>query len=126
MNPWLLRQMQLPNAAHAVIPPEKITAYLLNEAHPRGRGKAAFFTRFGFTASQPEVFLTALLTHAKTHAVASTRPAKDGICYAVEGILVTPDGRNPSVLTVWFVGPAQTFPRLVTAYAHIDAHSERA
>ena len=118
--------MQLPNADHAVIPPEKITAYLLNEAHPRGRGKAALFTRFGFTASQPEVFVTALLTHAKTYSVASSRPAHDGICYAVKGILLTPDGRNPSVRTVWFVGPAQTFPRLVTAYAHNDVHSERA
>ena len=118
--------MQLPNADHAVIPPEKITAYLLNESHPRGRGKAALFTRFGFTASQPQAFVTALLSHAKTHSVASSRPAYDGISHAVEGVLLTPDGRNPSVRTVWFAGPAQSFPRLVTAYAHTDAHSERA
>jgi hypothetical protein len=34
----------------------------------------------------------------------------------VSGALETPDGRNPLVRTVWFVGFDDLRPRLVTAY----------
>lgn len=109
--------MPLPYADHAIIPPDKIVAYLLNEANPRARGKAAFFLSFGFTTAQPEVLAAALLAHAQTQSVISSRPAYDGTNYAIEGTLRTPDGRNPLVLSIWFIGKAETFPRLVTAYS---------
>jgi len=39
--------MKLPHREHAYIPREKITGYLLNPEHPKGRGKAKFFTPIG-------------------------------------------------------------------------------
>jgi hypothetical protein len=35
--------MRLPNVAAAVVPPEKITGYLLSTEHRDGQHKAAFF-----------------------------------------------------------------------------------
>lgn len=113
--------MKLPHAENAVVPPEKIVDYLLNEANPRARGKAAFFLSFGFTTTQPELLAAALLTHARTQSVASSRPAYDGINYAIEGTLRTPDGRNPIVLSIWFVGKAETF----LAWSRLMAHNLR-
>jgi hypothetical protein len=110
--------MHLPNAEHAIISPEKITEYLLNPAHPRASGKAAFFRRFGFSRQHADAFGAALLAHARIHPVATSRPARDGsgVNYALIGPLPTPDGRNPRICTVWFVGGNQKSPRLVTAY----------
>ena len=36
--------------------------------------------------------------------------------YAVEGILETPDRRNPYVRTVWQMDNGEVAPRLITAY----------
>lgn len=39
-----------------------------------------------------------------------------GVRYVVVGILSTPDGRGPTVRTVWFIEHGEEIPRLVTAY----------
>jgi len=44
-------------------PRAKITEYLLNENHPVGGGKAAFFFRFGFSAERWHVLAAALDDH---------------------------------------------------------------
>jgi hypothetical protein len=36
--------------------------------------------------------------------------------YTIEGVLETPDGRNPYVRTVWTVEIGSDAPRFVTAY----------
>lgn len=110
--------MKLPNADHATVPPEKISAYLLNVRHQRARGKATFFLSLGFSLSRPGQFSAALLEHARIHPVVSSRPARDGsgTNYALVGILRTPDGRNPLVCTIWFIDVESNSPRLVTAY----------
>ena len=107
--------MNLPNAKRAFIEPRKITAYLLNLKHPDGGPKAAFFVRFGFDASQPEVMIDALLAHARAHKVARLQKSKLGTSYVVEGPLLTPAGRNPDVRTVWLIETDETVPRLLTA-----------
>jgi hypothetical protein len=40
--------MQLPNADDAIVPRNKLENYLLDLAHPIGRGKARFFLAFRF------------------------------------------------------------------------------
>ena len=42
--------MMLPNYEQAIAPQRKITEYLLSFTHRDGRGKAAFFAHFGFSA----------------------------------------------------------------------------
>jgi hypothetical protein len=39
-----------------------------------------------------------------------------GMRYVIEGLLCTPDGRNPVVRTVWILDDEAKVPRLVTAY----------
>lgn len=108
--------MKLPNVQYAVVPPEKITEYLLSETHPEGRDKAVFFRHFGFQLFEWEVLAQALLDHAGAHEVVKTVPSRFGIRYVIEGELQTPDGRLPRIRAVWFVSIDSDVPRLVTAY----------
>lgn len=108
--------MKLPNAEKAEVPEAKITGYLLSFVHEDGRSKAAFFTRFGFSASEWPVLASALTTHAIEHAVAKVEDSPFGTRYVIEGVIHTPDGRNPKVRSIWFIEHEDMTPRFVTAY----------
>ena len=54
--------------------------------------------------------------HVRTNAVAHAEVSPYGTKYCVEGPLRSPDGRNPSVSTVWVVLDGDTIPRFVTAF----------
>lgn len=88
--------MKLPNREEAIVPEAKLTLYLLNTDHPRGKDKAAFFSRFGFSVAQWKVLRDALLAHAATHEVTSTLETPEGIHYAID--------------------TDSTIPRFITAY----------
>jgi hypothetical protein len=95
---------------------EKIVEYLLNHEHPDRRAKALFFERVGFKTEAWETLADALRAHGGTHDVASVVESRFGTRYIVEGKLMSPDGRNPLMRTVWIVEKPQAAPRLVTAY----------
>ena len=105
----------LPDARQAYVAREKVTAYLLSENHTTGRSKAQFFSRFGFQAEEWSVFADALRSHCIQNAVVETEETPYGVKYVVDGILETPDGRNPNVRTVWQVDNGSTRPRIITA-----------
>ncbi|MFZ1109160.1 MAG: DUF6883 domain-containing protein [Rhodomicrobium sp.] len=106
---------KLPNAGAAFIDPRKIAGYLLSTAHPRGRSKAIFFMRLGFSASQPEIMARALFDHARRHDLAGLMETPYGIHYIIEGALETPDRRNPLIRAIWVIKSGETAPRFVTA-----------
>ena len=108
--------MRLPNVADAQTPRPKIVDYLLSLTHRDGRGKALFFRAFGFAPEDWQTLATALRRHATENDVAKIEATPFGTRYVVEGRLHAPDGRTPSVRSVWFVEQAETIPRLVTAY----------
>jgi hypothetical protein len=108
--------MQLPNVKGAYVDERKITQYLLNDAHPKGRGKAKFFMRFGFYVLQWEQMVTALLSHTKTHEVAKQQVTDFGVRYVIDGALQTLSGDSPNVRVVWFVDTDAENPRLIIAY----------
>lgn len=108
--------MKLPNHERALVPREKVVDYLLSRTHRDGRGKAAFFSRFGFTPESWQTLAEALLRHAARYEVAKAEATPFGTRYVVEGELETPDGRAPSVRAVWFVETDEEIPRLATAY----------
>ncbi|MBA3822943.1 MAG: hypothetical protein H0X24_03435 [Ktedonobacterales bacterium] len=110
--------MKLPEYASAIVPEQKIVGYLLSFSHPDGRGKALFFSRFGFVVAQWQVLADALRHHAAAHDVVASDQTPFGTRYVIEGAIVSPDGRNPSLRTVWFIAIGETIPRLVTAYPH--------
>ena len=108
--------MKLPQHEQAIVPQRKITDYLLSTTHRDGRSKAAFFTRFGFASGSWEHLAAALRQHAADHEVAAIEATPFGTSYTVEGALVTPTGRAPTVRVVWFIDTGTRLPRLVTAY----------
>ena len=108
--------MKLPNLENAHIPRTKITEYLLNTEHPEGRGKATFFTQFGFSVAQWEALADALMAHASLYDVTKVEQNRFGTRYVIEGEVNTPSGRSPNLRSVWFIEAASQIPRLVTAY----------
>jgi hypothetical protein len=77
---------------------------------------ADFFTRFGFSATKWLDMAIALQNHAKTHDVIRVEDSPFGKRYVIEGTIEAPDGRTPSIRSIWFVGHADTTPQFVTAY----------
>jgi hypothetical protein len=108
--------MKLKNASKALVPPYKITDYLLSPTHPSGRHKASFFLAFGFEAGNWRVLARALRKLAASTDVQKVEASPFGLRYTIEGKLEAPDGRRPWVRTVWFIEAGRENPRLVTAY----------
>lgn len=108
--------MKLPNAATAVVEKRKIVEYLLCRSHVDGAGKAEFFIRHGFKLERWQVLADALRRHGQQHEVTNAVESPFGFRYSVDGELQTPDGRNPTVRTVWIIEKVEDRPRLVTAH----------
>ncbi len=108
--------MKLPNASRAVIDESKVVRYLLSALHPDGRSKATFFASFGFRLQRWDALAQALRDHGNNGEVAVATRSDYGARYTVDGIIETPDGRDPRVRTVWIVDREGDAPRLVTAY----------
>ncbi|MCT7953795.1 DUF6883 domain-containing protein [Laspinema palackyanum] len=108
--------MKLPNYKQAIVPQTKITQYLLSLTHPDGKSKAKFFLNFGFEVDSWEIMANALINHAANHELAKIEASPFGTRYVIEGRVMTPDGRNPQLRSVWFISSGDDIPRLVTAY----------
>jgi filamentous hemagglutinin len=104
----------VPNADKAIVDPTKITGYLLDITHQKGKFKASFFLRFGFTAGNVSALVSALAEHARTRHITDTVPSSYGMKYITECKLQTPDGRHPCITVVWMMND-QNIPRLITA-----------
>lgn len=106
----------LPRANDASIDERKLTAYLLDLAHPKGGSKAKFFLARGFSPVKWEEFADALRHHAKHNRVVQTKDTLFGIHYALDCNLPTPDKSSPCIRTVWEVTSEDPRPRLITAH----------
>lgn len=113
--------MKLPNASHAYVPREKITDYLLDMEHEKGRGKALFFTHFGFSMAEWHILTQAFIQHAHQYTVVKQESTRFGTRHVIEGALQTPSQREPEVRVVWFIPKDEQIPRLVTAYPLEDS-----
>jgi len=111
----------LPGRDGAVVPIGKVRDYLLNDAHPDGASKSAYFQRFGFSPADAERLAEALALHARTRPVAGIRGQPPfGELFSLDCSVQTPDGRNPCIRTVWLIA-TDAAPRFVTAYPVPDA-----
>lgn len=109
--------MKLPFLDNLIVSEPKITQYLLNLDSENGKSKARFFLAFGFTIEKWEVMAESLKQHARTHDVTNIVPKLPfGINYVIEGMLITPDGRNPEVRVIWAIDVNSNIPRLISAY----------
>jgi hypothetical protein len=108
--------MKLPRVEQAVVPQSKIVDYLLSEIHETGKYKAVFFLNFGFTIVAWEILAQALKHHAAENEVVRTGITQHGTKYVIEGMLQSPDGRNPFIRSIWTIDADSITPRFVTAY----------
>jgi hypothetical protein len=108
---------KLPNHEKCVVSEAKITKYLLNLESEHGKSKARFFLAFGFTIEAWQVLADALKRHAAEHEISNILMREEfGANYVVEGVLITPDGRNPEIRVIWAIDKGDDIPRLVSAY----------
>lgn len=95
---------------------DKITEYLLCTSHPDGGSKAAFFAKFGFKMENWKILAESLRKQGVSNPVVKIMESAYGTRYNIDGLLETPDGRNPKVRTVWIIEKEKTVPRLITAH----------
>ena len=94
----------------------KVRDYLLVPDHPDNDGKAAFFFRFGFTREAWQELHVALVAHPNLNSVVrATQTSSGGMRYRVRCNLISPDGRNPCIVSVWGVERMQA-TWLITAF----------
>ena len=108
--------MRLPGGERLRVDGAKVVDYLLSSRHPDGRSKAAFSASFGFRAARWDVLARALRDHGARGEVAGISASDYGTRYSVNGVIETPDGRNPRLRTVWIVAEEGGEPRLITAH----------
>jgi hypothetical protein len=114
----------MPDWRAAYVPPEKLSGYLLSEAHAVGKWKADLFRALGFGQDNAEVLERRLLEIAMGNPVISDIQTPFGTKYVIEGNLLTPEGRLVQLLTVWIVEPSDPRPRFVTAYPAEPSHGD--
>lgn len=108
--------MKLPHADRLEVSQSKVVEYLLSSTHRAGRGKAGFFSAFGFQVSAWEALADALRQQARDNDVTVSEGTPFGTRYLIEGPLIAPNGRQLQVRTVWFIDEGGQAPRFVTAY----------
>lgn len=108
-------RVELPHRKQAVVPPRKITEYLLNQCHPQGRAIATFFLQLGFQLTRPDEFRQARLELAISTDMTETT-FEFGRKFAGVGQFSTPVGRQVRLRTVWVLRGNQPPPIFVTAY----------
>jgi len=107
---------RLPRVANAILDDRKITQYLLSTVHATGASKAKFFISFGFSPGNWAELKSALLNHPQNNRLTSRASNPFGQKFEVSCSLVTPDGRNPCIISVWIIESADPNPRFITAY----------
>ena len=107
---------QLPRVVNAILDERKITQYLLSTVHPTGASKAKFFMSFGFSSGNWAELKRALLNHPLTNPATSQESNLFGQKFEVRCALVTPDGRNPCIISVSIIELPDPNPRFITAY----------
>ncbi len=108
--------MRLTNAENAWVQVAKARDYLLALEHADGGSKAKYLLQFGFNREQWWILAEALRIHGASHEVTSVTETPHGPVCTVDGILNTPDERNPCVRTVWIYDHGSDVPRLISAY----------
>ena len=80
----------MPHPENLVVETRKLTEYLLSPTSPRGRHKADFFQRFGYTIANMTEFAEALREHGQTQQVTriiDSPTADDTMLRALSGAL---------------------------------------
>ena len=95
---------------------DKITKYLLNEGHPRGKEKAKFFISRGFSPNFPRELSDVLSNHPETAELENEQTTDWGTKYTFVCNIKAPNTSSVCIVSVWQVDNETTTLRLITAY----------
>ena len=110
---------RLPRAREAVIPTTKLTSYVLDPEHPRGRHKARVFaSALGIGKQDWRHLRDAILDGLPDAPVRGTRITAFGVLYDVLVLVDGLNGATKPVATIWMIEPDRP-PRLVSAWVDI-------
>ena len=108
--------MTIRNADRAIIPPDKLTGYLLNVSHKRGGPKAKMLLSVGYRVDAPQQLESDLRTQHLSLDVVRTSVNAYGVVYEIEGPIKTPSGRIVRFCSIWQVDTGTEVPRFITMY----------
>jgi hypothetical protein len=108
--------MLIPNAAKAIIAPEKLRDYLLNPAHRRSATKAKFLLACGYRADAWDVLEADLRTQHLTADYARAKENYFGRRFEIRVPISTPSGSQVMIQSVWQIDEGTEVPRLITIY----------
>ncbi|HWF43100.1 MAG TPA: hypothetical protein VG537_00510 [Candidatus Kapabacteria bacterium] len=107
---------KLPNADRAFVDIRKLTDYLLDPTHPRGRHKARMFrAALGIGRDEAEWLHERLLVAARSEEAQLVDSDEFGDRYILNFMLVGLD-RNVTIRSSWIILYEETFPRFVGCY----------
>jgi hypothetical protein len=107
----------LPGAENAVVPEDKLRAYLLNPDHSTGTHKCrVFMSALEVGPSDWEYMRDQLQTAVRAAKVTNTRPSHGCTLYEVPVQIQGRNGEEKRVLSVWKIPDGGGETTLVTAY----------
>lgn len=111
----------LTNYEKAIIPSSKLSGYILDMNHPKGRAKAiAFRDVLGYTADNEDELIVALQQGLGLWKATAREPTKYGQPFEVRMLITGPNGNRATVKTGWQIDKGEDAPRLVSAYIYND------
>jgi hypothetical protein len=108
--------MKVPHCERAIIKIEKLTKYLLNFDHPKGKSKAKLFQILGFDLANADELATQLLEIIFDNDYNETDETEYGVSYTIFANVIGPNGRIRLLKTVWMLPINSDIPHFVTAY----------
>lgn len=109
--------MKIPNCERALVDIRKLTEYILNPNHLRGRHKARVFaSALGLTAHDAELLQDALLKAACNDSAVQGSGDEYGQRYTVDFTMIGDEGQEAIVRSSWIIMRDEDFPRLTTCY----------
>jgi hypothetical protein len=110
------RTVKLPNPDRAIVDVLKLTNYVLDPIHPRGKHKARVFNAaFGIVKQDAEWLRGLLLRAARDEDAVSISNDEFGDRYRIDFVAVGVD-RDATIRSSWIVRRGETFARFVSCY----------
>jgi hypothetical protein len=108
--------LRLPTAEQAIIAPEKLRDYLLDEEHPDGGPKAVFFFGMGFRRARWQELEAAIRADHLTQDAQEIPRSAFGRKFQIIAPLTGSNGRTAIIKTIWMIRDGEDVPRLLSAY----------
>ncbi|MDX1972723.1 MAG: hypothetical protein SFY68_09350 [Candidatus Sumerlaeia bacterium] len=116
--------MKLPNGENAYVDEKKLSDYILDFTHPRGRHKARLFLSIlGIEISNQRLLSEALRNAARTENAMPFSEDQYGTRYTIRFELITATGSG-TVNSAWMIRTGENFPRFVTCYLETGTKGE--